>query len=118
MTLDNKKLGKVIKALRISRKMSQAELAELTDLSVPFISHIETGRSKASLETIVKIAGALKVNVDRLLIGNQAIGSSDYESEISDLFSDCNLLEKELIFSIIKSLKEWVHSNIEMFFKK
>ncbi len=109
MTLDNKKLGKAIKVLRLSRKISQTELAELTDLSVPFISHIETGRSKASLETIVKIAGALKLNVDRLLVGNQAIGSNDYETEISDLLSDCNPFEKSLIFAIIKSLKECIH---------
>lgn len=80
MKMNYKKMGKIIKAVRITKGLSQADLAEYTDLSVPYISHIETGRSKASLETIVNIASVLNVTVDRLLSGN--LSNIDYAPKL------------------------------------
>ena len=42
-------------------------LAELTDLSISYISHIETAKKKPSLESILKIVNALNVTVDELM---------------------------------------------------
>jgi transcriptional regulator with XRE-family HTH domain len=86
MGLNYERIEKIIKAVRIERGLSQADLAEHADLSVPYISHIETGRSKASFETIINIADALNVTVDRLLCGNMQ-NSGDYSPELRELFS-------------------------------
>jgi DNA-binding XRE family transcriptional regulator len=61
-----RKFGKRVRYLRRDRDMTQEQLAELTDLSVNSISQIETGQSSPSLETIVKIAKALEVDVGEL----------------------------------------------------
>ena len=61
-----KKFGKRLRYLRRDRDMTQEHLAELTDLSVNFISQIERGYSSPSLETIIKFANALKVDVGEL----------------------------------------------------
>ena len=42
MSLNFKLIGLRVKESRLQKRMSQAELAERTDLSVSFISHIET----------------------------------------------------------------------------
>ena len=57
--LDAKKLGKKIKLARIEFDLTQAQLAEKIDAKQKSISRYETGVSLPSLETLVKIAGAL-----------------------------------------------------------
>ena len=42
-----------IRDLRVSKKITQQELAERTNLSVPYISQIENSHRNISLETFV-----------------------------------------------------------------
>lgn len=55
-----------LKALRVSKGLSQARLAELADLSPSIIGDIEVGRRNPTLTTIEKIALALEVPVHQL----------------------------------------------------
>ncbi len=52
-----------IRDLRASKKITQQELAERTNLSVPYISQIENNHRNISLETFVKIVDALEVSL-------------------------------------------------------
>ena len=52
-----------IRDLRIAKKITQQELAERTNLSVPYISQIENNHRNISLETFVKIVDALEVSL-------------------------------------------------------
>ena len=52
-----------IRDLRVSKKITQQELAERTNLSVPYISQIENSHRNISLETFVKIVDALEVSL-------------------------------------------------------
>jgi len=49
-------------------KLSQVNLASQIEISTSFLGHIERGTRKASLETIVRLANALHVGMDALLI--------------------------------------------------
>ena len=49
MAVNYERIGKRIQELRKLKKMSQADLAEHTGMSVSYISHIETGIKHASL---------------------------------------------------------------------
>ena len=60
-------VGKRIAKARKSAGISQAELAELTDLSVSCISKIERGINNFSAESLSKIAIALDTSSSRLL---------------------------------------------------
>ena len=113
-TLDYLRIGVRIGDYRRERKISQAELAELTDLSVGYISHIETGSTKASLEVLVKIAAVLEVTVDRLLLGNQANDKGSYTPEIRELLEDCNNFEKAVIYDTARNLKKSLRSNSDL----
>lgn len=58
--MDTKKLGKKIKIARIELDMNQTDLANKIGAKQKSISRYESGLSMPSLETLVKIAKALK----------------------------------------------------------
>ena len=105
MSLDYKTIGQRIKIVRKMKKMSQAKLAEHIDMSVPYISHIETARKKVSLTTLVLIANALGVTVDTFLIGNQTYDQAEYYSEITRIMEDCDNYERRLIYEVVAAVK-------------
>ena len=49
MVVDYELLGRNIKYFRSKKRMRQAELAELVDVSTPHISHIECNQREACL---------------------------------------------------------------------
>lgn len=49
------------------RGLSQQELAERAGISVPYLSQIEKGKRKGSLEVLSAVARALKVSLDDLV---------------------------------------------------
>jgi len=55
-----KKLGKKIKLARVEMDMTQADLAQATNIMQKSISRYETGQSLPTLETLEKIAKVLK----------------------------------------------------------
>ena len=62
--MDQAKLfGTRLKALRKSRKLSQAQLAEKIGVGTKFLGDLETARRSPSFETIVSIAKELDVPV-------------------------------------------------------
>ena len=50
------KIGMRVRLFRQKRGLSQEQLAELADISVTHMSHIETGNTKLSLQVLVDIA--------------------------------------------------------------
>ena len=58
--MDAKKLGKKIKIARIELDMNQTDLAVKIKAKQKSISRYETGLSMPSIDTLVKIAKALK----------------------------------------------------------
>lgn len=64
--MDYQKMGQKIRMYREQHKWTQAQLAEIVDVSTSFIGHIERGTRKASLETVEKICRALQVSMDEV----------------------------------------------------
>lgn len=66
-TIDYIALGKQVRRHRKSKGISQTELAERVKISPQHLSHIETGRTRASLPVVVEIANALEIDANTLL---------------------------------------------------
>lgn len=106
MTINYSLIGNRIKTARKAKGLSQSELSELIDKSVGYMSYIETGSKKPSLETLIQIANALDVTIDELLSDNLAASSTVSNTQINQLLSDCSAFEKSVILLSIKSIKD------------
>jgi len=66
-------LGQRVKYLRRLSNLTQAQLAEKTNLSVNYISEIETGITSPTLKTLLKIAQELHVEMKELFNFEQQV---------------------------------------------
>ena len=65
--MDYKSLGKNIRNERKKQNLTIEELAFKADITPNYLGKIERAQTKLSLESLVKIANALKVTTDDLL---------------------------------------------------
>ena len=110
-SVNHRQIGYRIKEVREQNHFSQAQLAEMTDLSVSYISHIENAKRKASLEAIIRIVNVLGSTVDELLAGVQMNNPAAYQTDIDILMEDCSENEKRFIYELIKASLEAMHKN-------
>ena len=61
--------GRRVRALREARGLSQEKLAELANLHWTFLSGIERGRRNPGLNTLARLATALKTPLSSLVAG-------------------------------------------------
>jgi transcriptional regulator with XRE-family HTH domain len=68
------KFGNRLKAIRLARKMSQEQFAELLEISVDFLSLIERGINAPSFENLEVFSTRIGVPVNELFVfeGNTA----------------------------------------------
>lgn len=104
-------IGRRVKEIRLQRKIPQAVLTEWIDMSVTYISHIETAKKHVSLQTLVSIADAFGVTVDQLLNGNQENDRVEYRTELVQLVEDCTSYEKRIIYEIAFAAKTSIRNN-------
>lgn len=109
MELNYTTIGQRIKKARQNCKYTQEKLAEIVEISPTHMSNIETGATKLSLTTLIKIANALSVTTDELLCDNVIHAKVQFEQDLKTLIDDCNTYElriiKDLIASLLPSLR-------------
>ena len=111
MKVDKRKLGKQIKMVRTSKRMTREELAEMIDVSPTFISLVETGTKALSLSKAIELADVLKVSMDVLFQDNRLQQEESDIAEAAFLPQGCNSYEKEVIVDTIFALKTICASN-------
>ncbi len=72
-------LSRNIKTFRAIQKISQAELAERAEISIPFLSQIECGNKFPSPAILAKIADSLKVSVSDLFAEKDSIKNEEHK---------------------------------------
>ena len=105
--MNQKAIGRRIKAAREKKQLTQEQLAELVDLSTMHISVIERGVKLPKLETLINIANVLDVSADVLLqdvINNRA---EIFSSEASALI---NKLPQEDQRRVLAALRSFIES--------
>ena len=105
--MNQKAIGRRIKAAREKKQLTQEQLAELVDLSTMHVSVIERGVKLPKLETLINIANVLDVSADVLLqdvINNRA---EIFSSEASTLM---NKLPQEDQRRVLAALRSFIES--------
>lgn len=106
MEMDYQKIGLRIQEIRLSKKMTQEELAEAVSCSAIYISSIERGVKIPSVQTIVAIANAMEITSDCLLADVLNNKPSDEASNLQTLLLDCSSKKKSILVKAATSLKE------------
>ena len=99
-------IGERIRAVRMERKMTQAQLAEAVGVGVTHISHIETGSTIPSVQVLVDIINTLDCSADELLCLEVERAKPLYENWLGEELSDCTAQERKLITDMVVSLKD------------
>ncbi|MDR1869455.1 MAG: helix-turn-helix domain-containing protein [Treponema sp.] len=84
-------LARNIKTCREHRLWSQAELAEYSDISIPFLSEIERGNKWPFPDTLGKIAKALNVQIHELFWEGKTLSHKERDFT--------NLVVKEMLIA-------------------
>ena len=103
--VDYQRLGQRVRRARMKLNLTQEVLAEKVGVSIPTISHIETGTNKVSLELFIKIARALNVTPDELIMDSVPKLTAFYMKDIQEELKDCSPAEYQFLTSMLSSMK-------------
>lgn len=107
MNIDYNVIGKRIKQARKDNKKTQEDLAEYLEVSNSYISRIERGTTKLSLELLVKICTYLSISPSYLLTGS-IYSSNDYlRNDVVNMLKECSSEKIKLIVEVIKPILEY-----------
>lgn len=97
-------IGQRIRKYRKAKGLSQEQLAERAGISVPHMSHIETGNTKLSLPVLVEIAAALEVQTDDLLF-DAPRESGRLRGELEALLDRCDASQMQILLEVARATK-------------
>ena len=104
--MDLSPIGSRIKAARENKKITQEELAAMVDLSPTHISVIERGVKPPKLETLIRIANALGVSADFLLVDVVENATDGIACELSKTISKMPRREREKVLTVVRVMTE------------
>ena len=103
--IDWQMLGNRIAEMRISRGITQMELAEMTGLSLTHIGYIEQGKRHGKFETYVHIVSLLGYTLNDLQTAElEGDVTEDLVWELSSALSACDDHRKEPIVKIVRDM--------------
>ena len=106
MNIDYKLIGNRIKQQRKNKGMTQEILAEKLNVSIGYVSQVERGITKISLDLLGEISSFLDCDVASL-ISESAIHSNRYlEAELVEAFRALDDKQRKYILSITRMTKE------------
>jgi transcriptional regulator with XRE-family HTH domain len=103
-------LSKNIKTFRSLRSLSQSELAEKADISIPFLSNIERAIKWPHPETLVKLAKALDVEVHMLFQKKTPVQPVNVRDTLAKYKKDLSVSLHKTVISTIESTLEIISS--------
>ena len=104
--MNQKAIGRRIKAAREKKGMTQEQLAEWVELSPMHVSVIERGVKLPKLETLINIANVLDVSADVLLQDVVKNQTKLYSSEASELIRKLPRDDQRRVLEALRSFLE------------
>lgn len=104
--MDLKPVGKRIKQSRKALHLTQEQLGEMTNLTSSYVSVIERGAKVPTLGTFIKIANALNVSSDSLLVDVLNTSMKITSSKLSEQIEGLPIKEQKKILEVVRVLTE------------
>ena len=101
MNIDYKLIGTKIKTRRKELRITQEILAEELSVSIGYVSQVERGVTRISLDLLAQISGILKCDIAYFVSGT-AISESGYlKNELTERFNLLSAAQKKLVIGIV-----------------
>ena len=104
MSLDKKFIGRQIRLRRMEQNISQERLSELIDVSPRHMCTIENGKSFPSIETLVKIADILHLDLNEFFNLPEVKDENPLRLEVMQLVQISDEKDLQLIKEIIRAI--------------
>ena len=104
MNIDYAQIGTRIKQSRGSRKMTQEQLAEGLGVSVGYVSQVERGKTKISLDLLASIATHLNCEIAYLVDGSNTYQDNYLSEDLGCIFSSMSPEKKKMLLKIARIL--------------
>ena len=104
--IDYRQIGAQIRKARLSKGLTQEQLAAAAGIGVTHMSHIETGSTIPSLKTLIAIVNALDCSMDALLCFELSTARPHAEGLFSELLRDCSEAETKILWDTVSALRE------------
>lgn len=102
MAIDFNIIGKRLKAARKEKGLTQYDLAEKMNVSIAYLSKVETGKIHINLERLSQICNILDVTEGEILNGVSNSSQKYLDLEFYELLKKCPADKQKLIYSIIQ----------------
>ena len=77
MAIHPKQFGLVLKNARMDKKLTQAELAEILDISLPYLKDLERFRNNPSYDVFEKVIRYFNLSADAVIYPNENLNYSN-----------------------------------------
>lgn len=95
MEIDIIEIGNRIANARLEKGLTQEQLAERLDISNNFLSVVETGKRKFSLDKLIAVANELDLSLDYLIYGRTIVNvDNEYKMFVEQIYDKLSTLSK------------------------
>ena len=106
MGIDYNIVGERLKRARLEKELTQENLAEKLDVSVAYLSRIETGTTKVNLRRLSEICNLLDVSEAEILSGVSDDSENYLSNDLSNLLKNCSPEKQRIIYKIANIISE------------
>lgn len=109
--VDYKAIGRRISKHRKNISMTQAVLAEKLEVSESFISQVERGNAKISLQRLYQIAEVLNIDIALLVSNIGSIENGTAISEVDEIIKSWPEKDKALLIDVLTCVDKKIKPN-------
>ncbi|MCC8067642.1 MAG: helix-turn-helix domain-containing protein [Clostridiales bacterium] len=103
MAYQAKQFGIVLKNARMDKHLTQAELAEILDISLSYLKDLERFRNNPSYEIFEKVIRYFNLSADTVIYPNKNLNSDTYQ-QIDRLLTRCDESQLRVILATVEAL--------------
>lgn len=103
-----KAAGRQIQLLRIQHNLTQKELAEKLQTSQNYLSDVETGKKRPSLDYYMSIANFFKVSLDQIFVDSIDMKKNIIIDSIVLKISYMPKEEQKLVLDMVENIEDYL----------
>ena len=111
MAIDYFDIGQRIRIKRMEKGLTQEKLAELVGIGPSHMSHLESGKTVASMDVFIALCNVLECSADELLCREIVVAKPFLDNWLADLVADCDPVETKILTDVLISTKKTLRKN-------